>query len=183
MKDKFVGWTTPVPPPKGVLHRIDNDLEYYPSTGDIVWVNPGGHRVIKSGDIAGTLMKSGYILIRLRVNSKVYSIYAHHIAYYKMHGVWPPKEIDHKRGKKSDNRWRKLRLAKHYQNGANSKLGINNTTGISGVSWYKSSNKYRVRIKYKYKEIHVGYFDTLREAKRARRRAERQYFGKFRFRG
>jgi hypothetical protein len=174
-------WSTPIPPPKGVLRRLDNDMEYYSLSGNIIWINPIKH--IKSGSVAGCLTKSGYIVIGLRYNGKLYKLYAHHIAYYKMRGRWPPKEVDHKRGNKSDNRWSKLRLAKHYQNGANHKLHKSNTSGISGVDFYKNMNKYRVRIRYKYKYIHVGYFDTLREAKHARRQAEKQYFGKFRFRG
>jgi len=75
-------WTTPIPPPKGVLRRIDNDIAYYPSTGLIIWLNPQSTK-LKSGDIAGSF-HNGYIRIKITYKGKYYGILAHHIAYYKI---------------------------------------------------------------------------------------------------
>jgi HNH endonuclease/AP2 domain len=171
---------TPIPPPKDIIRRIDNDVEYYPSTGLIIWINPQSSK-LKPGDIAGNIKADGYISIGFKSKSGgVYKILAHHIAYYKMRGKWPPREMDHKRGNRADNRWSKLRLAKHHQNISNQKLRINNTSGITGISWYKATNKWQVRIGHRYRTINVGYFSTLQEAIKARRQAEKKYFGKFR---
>jgi len=90
--------------------------------------------------------------------------------------------MDHKRGNKSDNRWRKLRLASRSQNIRNSKLHKNSTTGVTGVRWHTKNKYYVARITYKGKYIHLGSSITLQGAIRLRRAAEKKYFGKFRYR-
>lgn len=52
----------------------------------------------------------------------------------------------------------------------------NNTTGIQGVSIHTQSKKWRARITFRGKEIHLGLFDTKEEAIKARREAEEKYF-------
>lgn len=60
----------------------------------------------------------------------------------------------------------------------NSKLRVDNTSGIKGVSVVKRKNaiKYQARIGLKNKSIHLGTFDTLEEAIKARKDAEEKYF-------
>ncbi len=50
----------------------------------------------------------------------------------------------------------------------------NNNTGYTGISHI--TNKYRVRIQVNHKSIHVGYFDNLQDAIKARKDAEEKYF-------
>lgn len=50
-----------------------------------------------------------------------------------------------------------------------------NKTGQAGVSLYRGK-KYLVRITANYKENHIGYFDTLEEAIKAREEAELKYW-------
>jgi len=50
----------------------------------------------------------------------------------------------------------------------------NNTTGYTGISIV--NNKYRVRIQVNKKPIHIGYFNTLDDAIKARKIAEEKYF-------
>ena len=59
-------------------------------------------------------------------------------------------------------------------------LRIVTKSGIAGVCWDKDANKWRATIRYKYKLIHLGRFDTLEEATKARKDAEEEYFGEFR---
>ncbi len=47
-------------------------------------------------------------------------------------------------------------------------------TGIKGVVFCR--NRFRVKIGVGYKQIHIGYFDTLEEAARARQDAENKYW-------
>lgn len=54
----------------------------------------------------------------------------------------------------------------------------NNTSGYPGVSYRKDRNKYRAYIKYQRKHIHLGNFDNIEDAIRARKLAEEKYFGK-----
>lgn len=51
-----------------------------------------------------------------------------------------------------------------------------NTSGVRGVDWMKKNQKWRVRIRFKGKEIHLGLFSTLEAAAKARALAEEQYF-------
>lgn len=51
-----------------------------------------------------------------------------------------------------------------------------NTSGYSGVSRIGKSEKWRVRIKSKNKEIWIGSFVDLREAIQARKQAEKEYW-------
>ena len=50
----------------------------------------------------------------------------------------------------------------------------NNKTSHTGISIV--NNKYRVRIQVNKKPIHIGYFDTLEDAIKARKIAEEKYF-------
>lgn len=49
-----------------------------------------------------------------------------------------------------------------------------NKTGCTGISI--SNDKYRARIQLNGKSIHLGYFDTLEKAIKARKEAEEKYF-------
>lgn len=53
---------------------------------------------------------------------------------------------------------------------------VNNTAGFRGVSFDKSRNKYRAYIKLRYKNIFLGRFDTLEQAKNARLEAENKFY-------
>lgn len=92
-----------------------------------------------------------------------------------------PKEfcVDHINGNTLDNRLSNLRVCEHKENRRNSKINLNNSTGYKGVDFVKSKNKYRARIKYNYKEIHLGMFNNAKEAASAYNKAAFKYFGKF----
>lgn len=51
-----------------------------------------------------------------------------------------------------------------------------NTSGITGVCWNKRALKYKVYIQANYKNIHLGYFTNLQDAKQARINAEKKYW-------
>ena len=57
-----------------------------------------------------------------------------------------------------------------------------NKSGITGVFWHKNANKWRAVIAYKNKKIHLGIFDNLEDARKAREDGEIKYFGEFRAR-
>lgn len=58
----------------------------------------------------------------------------------------------------------------------NRKEGINNTSGVKGVSWDKKSKKWRARIGFKKETITLGYFEDKQDAINARKEAEEKYF-------
>lgn len=53
-----------------------------------------------------------------------------------------------------------------------------NKTGVRGVTYNNITGKYRAMIRYKRKLYHIGCFDTLKEAKEARKIAEKEIWGK-----
>lgn len=87
--------------------------------------------------------------------------------------------VDHIKHNKLDNRKSELRLVDSVKNEQNSKLAKNNTSGITGVTWHSRDRVWQARIKVNYKYIHLGYFDNIEDAVKARKQAEEKYFGEY----
>jgi len=62
----------------------------------------------------------------------------------------------------------------------NRDLQSNNTSGVVGVHWHKQSNKWYAHITINKKDIFLGLFDDLEEARKIRIDAEKKYFKEFR---
>lgn len=88
-------------------------------------------------------------------------------------------EIDHINLNPLDNRKSNLRVCTHQQNQCNQPLQTNNTSGVTGVSFYARRSKYRARIKYLQKEVHLGYYISFIEAVQARNEGMRCLFGEY----
>ena len=58
----------------------------------------------------------------------------------------------------------------------NTRVRKDNTSGISGVTWFPRTNRWKARIVVNKKELHLGYFNKLIDAKHAREAAEREYW-------
>lgn len=86
--------------------------------------------------------------------------------------------VDHINGNPRDNRKQNLRITTQKMNSMNVRASKNNVTGYPGVDKI-TSGKYRARITYENKEIHLGLFDTFEEAKSIRILAENKYFKLF----
>lgn len=87
--------------------------------------------------------------------------------------------VDHIDGNKQNNIRSNLRIVNKSQNAMNSKKRYDNKSGVTGVVWNARKNKWVARIKYNYKDIHLGYFENIEDAKKARREAEDKYFGEY----
>jgi hypothetical protein len=83
-----------------------------------------------------------------------------------MHHGYIPETIDHINGIKNDNRIENLRDVETYQNCCN-RLPRFNDLEYKGVSFHKYSNKWRARIRFKGKEICIGYFKNKDDAAKA----------------
>jgi hypothetical protein len=146
-------------------------LDYSPETGVFTRKVSNSPRV-KVGDVAGSVDKAnGYRYIK--INGKRYL--AHRLAFLYMTGEFPPEEVDHISHSKDDNRWVNLRVSSHQDNQRNRSINTNNKSGFTGVSWYKSTNKWMVQIKINGKKKHLGYFKDLTEAINARKKANSKY--------
>lgn len=126
------------------------------------------HQRTKAGNVAGCLDEStGYLVIGLSRQI----LYAHRVAWALMHGAWPPQNIDHIDGNKTNNREINLRCVPQADNARNASMSRNNLSGVSGVSFAKREGKWRARVMHNYRDIHCGYFATKEEAIDARQRA------------
>jgi hypothetical protein len=87
-------------------------------------------------------------------------------------------EVDHIDHNKLNNRKSNLRICTTQQNLQNRKLQRNNKTGYKGVH-LTASGRYQARIGIDCEEIHLGCFDTAKEAAKAYNKAAMEHFGEF----
>lgn len=87
--------------------------------------------------------------------------------------------VDHKNRNGLDNRKSNLRLCNYSENAINSKIFRHNTSGFKGVRWNKTRRKWEAQIMIKQKHIHLGRFDSIKNALNARKEAEQYYFKNF----
>ena len=107
---------------------------------------------------AGTINASGYRVIT--INGK--KIVAHRLIWLWHHGELPLM-IDHINRVTTDNRIENLRETDYVRNAYNSKLKADNKSGVKGVSWCNTYNKWVVQMYADKKKI-SGRFHTFEEA-------------------
>jgi hypothetical protein len=148
--------------------RVKELFVYAPDTGVITRrVSVGRHGRHKKGSVVGTNQNHGYLVIG--VDGRVYM--AHRIAWLYTYGRWPAGDLDHINQDKKDNRIANLREVTRSQNMRNVSHHKHNSSGHVGVSWHKPRLKWRAYIFDKYKQKHLGLFDTFDAAVAARTRA------------
>lgn len=148
-------------------------LHYDPEVGKFTWVNPRA-KAVKTGDVAGSQTKEGYVNIKLGK----FSFKAHRLAVFYMTGYWP-KSGDHRNGVRWDNRWSNIRPSTHAENCRN-KI-VRNSTGFSGVSREKRWGLgYRARITHPSgRREYLGSFKSAEEASAAVEVARASCHGEF----
>jgi hypothetical protein len=138
--------------------RLKELLSYSPIVGVFEWRI--ARRRVRAGFLAGAVTESGYITIG--IDRRVYS--AHTLAWLYMTGELPDGHIDHIDGDRSNNAWSNLRIATRSQNAANSRTAISNTSGVKGVYWCKSTNKWSCNLRRRGVVVFRASFDTLEQA-------------------
>lgn len=149
---------------EGILTQqiLKNILKYDKYTGIFTWLI--NIKKIKFGDIAGSITKNGYT--QIMIDGKNYK--AHRLAWLYVLGKWPENDIDHKDRNKSNNIWENLRDVTRSLNMLNTGLRIDNTSGVTGVSYVTSRKMWQAD----YCGIRLGIFDSKEEAIRSRKLAE-----------
>lgn len=104
-----------------------------------------------------------------------YGVPLHQVLFNKKSGF----ELDHISLDTLDNRRCNVRFCTHQQNQMNQPIQRNNTSGVSGVSYYPARQKYHARIKINQHDIHLGYYDTFQEAVQARNVGMECMFGEY----
>lgn len=73
----------------------------------------------------------------------------------------------------------KLREVNSQQNNWNQQLRNNSKSGVKGVGWRESRQKWRARISVNENQICLGHFNNLLDAARAYNEAAIKYFGEY----
>lgn len=118
--------------------------------------------------------------LRLSIDGRRSSVYCNSVK-KKLHQIILKKRkgynIDHIDGDILNNRKSNLRYCSQAQNSRNSAIPKNNISGYKGVM--RRKNRWCSRIKYNYKGIHLGMYDSKIEAAKAYNKAAIKYFGEF----
>ena len=122
----------------------------------------------KKGTVAGS-NSHGYIEIKYKQKRYL----AHRLIWCYAHGKWPSGMIDHIDGNKSNNRIENLRDVSNAVNQQNHQsIRSDNKTGVRGVVYRQSTNRYLVQIRMFGKNKYIGSYKTIEEATAARKQAE-----------
>ena len=129
----------------------------------------------KNNKIAGGFHKStGYF--NIEIEKRCFGV---HRIIFALLTKSTPIVVDHCDGNRTNNNIDNLRSASYQQNAFNRATATNNTSGIKGVYWNKDKKKWRAHIKIDNKQEHLGYFNTLEDAKTARIDAAKKYHGEY----
>ena len=127
---------------------------------------------LSNNGFVGSIQTHGYRAIS--VNSKLYR--AHRLAWLYVYGEFPKKQIDHINGNRDDNRIDNLREVTVSENACN-KRNPQGSNQYLGVTKKKCKNKYKwcARIMINKKAKHIGYFDSVEDARNAYLLAKSHY--------
>lgn len=111
--------------------------------------------------------------MRVTIDRKQYSL--HRLAWFYANGEWPPAEVDHINGNRSDNRLVNLRLASRSINMQNRRTArSDNVSGIIGAHYHARSGRWTSKIQVCGQTHYLGCFATPGEASAAYVTAKRK---------
>jgi len=156
---------------------LKRSVFYDPLSGLLTW---------KTGNLRNPIgsVSNGYLNYTYRYDKGLLkSASNHRVAWFLYHGYWPKNYIDHTNGFKSDNRIINLREATPQQNIANQKKATKRTRKTSstykGVSFCKTTKKWRAQITFQGKSMNIGRFNLEIDAAIAYNKAAQTYFGEY----
>lgn len=154
------------------LSYLKESLSYDSSSGLFYWNRDAikGSN-LKAGRVAGSKDAHGYV----QINVQGCVLKAHRVAWAFVYGDWPSGQIDHINHDRADNRIENLRVVDNTGNHLNRPIQSNNKTGFVGVSKFKRTGKFVAYITSNGKRIHLGYFNLIEEAVKARDEANEKY--------
>ena len=147
---------------------LRENLDYQRESGVFLWKKRGFGRTM--GKVLGTKVWNGYLT--MKIEGVVY--YAHRLAWFFVHGEWPPGLIDHIDGNAGNNAIGNLRIATASQNLARreTKRTIAPSRGV-----VPHGPGFVARIHHDGKRHYLGYFKTAAEAKAAYEAKAREIHG------
>ena len=146
--------------------KLKELLDYNPDTG--VFTRRMANNRTKP---AGVLNHDGYVIFY--IGNRRYL--AHRLAWLYVNGEMPVLEIDHINRDKADNRIANLRQVTRSEQCQNKDIQSNNTSGVIGVSWHKTKQKWGAHIKLMNVQRHLGFYPDKESAIFARKQAEQMH--------
>jgi hypothetical protein len=157
--------------------RVEGDVAIIPLT-------QGYEAVIDAADVPLVDGRNWSAAVQRNARGQVRTVYAFHKAksactmlHRAIIGAPDGAFVDHINGNGLDNRRSNLRLADKVQNGANSGIRVNNTSGFKGVN--RHGDLWRAKINVLGKTHHLGLFPTAEQAAAAYAAASLKFHGDF----
>jgi hypothetical protein len=156
-------------------------FRYDPNTGEL-WLRPrdSDHWRDRAWNTRYTTSQAGRVFdngkgkkYRIVVADSV-QMFAHRVIWCMHYGGWPA-EIDHIDGNGLNNMLDNLREVTRTENSRNHRRRSKNTSGVTGVHWFKRTGQWRAEIKVSGICISLGYYDDIFSAAAARKSAELKY--------
>lgn len=142
-------------------------LRYDVVTGRFYWRNPTTNS-IRPGDVAGRKDRNKYTSIM--VCGVRYQ--AHRLVWLWFFGVFPDGQLDHRNGRRSDNRLCNLRVARPGENHQNIAPRKDSVFGLLGITRHSDGVRWRAQIAHQKRKRHLGVFDSPQDAHEAYLRAK-----------
>lgn len=142
--------------------RLKEFLKYDPETGGFYRVKQAG-RSGPPGSVVRTVHSKGYMTLGIDGGEYL----QHRLVWLYVHGRFPPADIDHINGNRSDNRLANLRAATRAENLQNKAMQSNNTSGQVGVTWRANRGHWVAQIKTGGAHRYLGSFKTVDLAREA----------------
>lgn len=133
------------------------------NTGKLYWK--------ESGLLADCVNDRGYFTVFLNG----ISVKSHRVVWLLTYGKWPDNVIDHIDGNTKNNTPNNLRDVSRSHNGRNRKISNNNSSGYTGVTLHKKSNRWQAQMVLNGHRLHLGMFVRIEDAIEARKAAEIKY--------
>lgn len=151
----------------GLIYWLPRDVFMFPDARAAASWNTRWAGKEALGSVSGDGHKHGTI----------FALYywTHRVVFALRHGAWPDRHVDHINGDPIDNRPENLRVVTQQENTKNASLGRKNTSGVMGVSWDRQRAKWFASIRHDGRTLALGRYDSLDEARAARKAAERKY--------
>jgi hypothetical protein len=156
------------------LEILREVLSYDAETGQFRHIGTR-HNPRRSLDRAGSANHKGHRRIILFGRPMA----EHVLAWFYVYGVWPDRIVDHINGDPSDNRIGNLRLATHSQNSANAGVRADNKSGVKGVWWCRSTQRWKAAVRVNGKRKSLGAYHNMEQAIAAYRAEATRAFGEY----
>jgi hypothetical protein len=140
--------------PEIVAAYIKANWRYDPETGVITGTK---------GRPIGVRMR-GYLIGTVHVGAGTITVSFGRVAWLMMTGKWPERQIDHRDGVRSNNRWVNLREASARENAQNRKPRPRKHEGLPVGVYLTRDGRYMAQRRHRGALIYGGTFSTVDEA-------------------